>query len=118
MDNIITIKEQEFTLIGKHCRLNGVFHFSGLTHLEGKLEGEVHLTKDSCLTVESTSEVKGKIFCNDIKVYGSIEGEIKSSGLVEVFPTGKVKGLINSKNFIIHPGAIVNVDGHSTGIVS
>lgn len=116
MDNIISIEEQDFTLIGKNCNLEGVFKFSGATHLAGNLDGEVHLKDNSPLTIESTANIKGKVFCDCIKVFGVIEGEIFASGLVEIFPTGNIKGLINSKNFVVHPGAIVNIDGHSTGL--
>ncbi|OUR97034.1 hypothetical protein A9Q84_11925 [Halobacteriovorax marinus] len=116
MDNIISIEEQDFTLIGKNCRLEGVFKFTGATHLAGYLEGEVHLKDNSPLTIESTAKINGKVFCENIKVFGKIEGEIFATGLVEIFPTGNIKGLINSKNFIVHPGAIINIDGHSTGL--
>ncbi len=115
MDNIISIEEQDFTLIGKSCKLNGNFTFNGATHLAGSLEGEIHVKDDSLLTFEPSSNIKGKVHCTDLKIYGNVEGEIYSKGLVEIFPTGKISGLINSKNLIVHPGAILNFDGHTKG---
>ncbi len=115
MDNIISIEEQEFTLIGKKTRLNGVFNFSGLTHIAGDIEGDIHIRDKSLLTIEETSTIQGKIHCKDLKVFGKIKGEIISSGKVEIFPSGKLSGLIKSQNLVIHPGAMVNIDGHTTG---
>jgi cytoskeletal protein CcmA (bactofilin family) len=116
MDNIVSIEEQDFTMIGKHCTLSGKFNFDGATHLAGGLEGEIHIQDKSLLTFESTSNVKGKVFCGDLKIYGTVDGEIYSNGLVEVFPTGKMTGLINAKNLVVHPGAILNFDGHTAGL--
>ncbi len=115
MDNIISIEEQEFTLIGKKTRLNGVFNFSGLTHIAGNLEGDIHIKDQSLLTIEETSKVEGKIHCADLKVFGTIKGEITSTGKVEIFPSGSLSGIIKSQNLVIHPGAIINMDGHTTG---
>lgn len=115
MDNVIAIEEQEFTLIGKKTRLNGVFNFSGLTHIAGDLEGDIHIKDKSLLTIEESSSIDGKINCADLKVFGSIKGEVNSSGRVEIFPSGSLSGLIKSQNLVIHPGAIINIDGHTTG---
>ncbi|WP_372654956.1 polymer-forming cytoskeletal protein [Halobacteriovorax sp.] len=115
MDNIISIEEQEFTLIGKNTRLNGIFNFSGLTHIAGSLEGDVHIKDQSLLTIEETSRIEGKINCADLKVFGTIKGEIISTGKVEIFPSGSLSGVIKSQHLVIHPGAIMNIDGHTTG---
>ena len=116
MDNIVSIEEQNFTMIGKNCNLSGNFNFEGATHLAGEIDGEIHIKENSLLTFESTSSVKGKVYCGDLKVYGNVNGEIHSKGLVEIFPTGNISGLINAKNLVVHPGAVLNFDGHTAGI--
>ncbi|ATH07540.1 hypothetical protein BIY24_06155 [Halobacteriovorax marinus] len=115
MDNLISIEEQEFTLIGKKTRLSGVFNFNGLTHIAGIIEGDLNIKDKSLLTIEESSEIEGKINCADLKIFGKVKGEIHSSGKVEIFPSGVIQGLIKSQNLVIHPGAIINIDGHTTG---
>lgn len=115
MDNIVSIEEQNFTLIGKNCNLSGTFKFDGATHLAGNIEGEIHIADDCLLTFESSSKVTGKVFCGSLKVYGAVNGEIHSKGLVEIFPSGNLTGLIKAKNLIVHPGAVLNFDGHTQG---
>ena len=115
MDNLISIEEQEFTLIGKKTRLQGVFNFSGLTHIAGHIEGDIHIKDKSLLTIEESSKVEGKINCKDLKVFGKIKGEVNATGKVEIFPSGNLSGIIKSQNLVIHPGAIINIDGHTIG---
>lgn len=116
MDNIVSLEQQNFTLIGAECSLKGTFHFKGATHICGSLEGEVHIKDESILTLEPEAKIEGKVFSGDLKLYGTVKGEVYSSGVVEVFPSAKVDGLINSKNLIVHPGAILNFDGHTAGL--
>jgi cytoskeletal protein CcmA (bactofilin family) len=115
MDNIVSIEEQNFTLIGKNCDLSGVFKFDGATHLAGSIDGEIHVSQNSLLTFESTSKVTGKVYCSSLKIYGAVDGEIHAKGLVEIFPSGTLNGLIKAKNLIVHPGAVLNFDGHTQG---
>ena len=115
MDSIVSIEEQNFTIIGKNCNLNGTFKFNGATHLAGKIDGEIHMADNSQLTFESTSKITGNIYCENLKIYGQVDGEVHAKGLVEVFPSGTLTGLIKAKNLIVHPGAVLNFDGHTQG---
>jgi cytoskeletal protein CcmA (bactofilin family) len=107
------IENQEFTYIGKSTKLSGVFHFSGPTHFQGLITGEIHIDHSAKLILEIGSRTEGILYCNDLDIYGEFFGEIKSLGKVTIYPTAFLEGKILSQTLEILPGAIVNMNGHT-----
>ena len=107
------IENQEFTYIGKTSNLTGTFVFSGTTHLQGKLNGSVDIVNNAKITLEIGSITEGNLSCFDVDIYGEFSGEIKSKGLVTIYPTANINGKIIARALEILPGAVVNINGHT-----
>lgn len=107
------IKNQEFTYIGKTSDLSGTFTFSGPTHLQGKVKGDIVVENNSKIILEIGSFTEGTLQCFDIDIYGEFIGNIKSEGRVTIYPTATVEGKIITKMLEILPGATVNMSGHT-----
>ena len=107
------IQNQEFTYIGKSTNLVGNFRFSGFTHFQGHLEGEIIVENNAKLILEIGSVTSGTLVCFDLDIYGEFTGEIKADGLVTIYPTAIFEGKIIAKSLEILPGAVINMNGHT-----
>jgi len=103
-----------FNFIGIDTILEGKITLAGVVRLAGKITGEVHLLPDSVLIIEQSGEIKGKLFCFDVEIYGKFEGDLQSHNKLTVYPTAHVLGKIQSQNMVIFPGASVEMEGHTT----
>jgi cytoskeletal protein CcmA (bactofilin family) len=81
------IQNQTFTTIGKLTSIHGNFNFVGTTHVLGKLSGEITVEGHAKLVLEIGSVTNAIVNCTDLEVYGEFTGEIKSLGLVTLYPT-------------------------------
>lgn len=107
------IQNQEFTYIGKTTSISGTFKFSGPTHLQGQLNGEITVLNSAKLVLEIGSHTEANLQCADLDIYGHFSGDIQSSGKVTIYPTAVVEGKIISRSLEILPGAVINMNGHT-----
>ncbi len=107
------IHTQTFTTIGKSTVLKGNFNFVGTTHLLGTLNGEIVMEGNAKIILEIGSLTDGILQCSDVEIYGEFTGEIRSTGIVTLYPTAVVNGKIIAKSMEILPGAVVNISGHT-----
>ena len=108
------IQNQTYTTIGKSTILSGEFNFVGTTHLLGRLIGNVTIQAPAKIILEIGSITEAVLNCGDLEIYGEFTGEIKSTGIVILYPTAIVNGKIMAKSMEILPGAVVNMNAHTT----
>jgi cytoskeletal protein CcmA (bactofilin family) len=113
MPDFINLKNQVFSFLGKDSSIKGTFHLKGVTHIASQLEGELFMDNDSDLCIESSGSFEGSVECHNIEIYGSFTGELKASGKVTVYPPARLEGKINAGKLEIHPGATLNMSGHT-----
>lgn len=113
MPEYIQLRQQDFSFLGKKTKIKGELHLSGTTHLASFVEGEIRMQENSELTLEHESKVKGDIYCHNLEVYGQVQGNINSTGLVTFHPTSCFSGKISAQKLAIKPGADLNMDGHT-----
>lgn len=113
MKEYIHLEKHDFTILGKNTSINGPTEFEGVTHLCGKIKGKIKMNDRSLLTIETFGVVEGHIECHDMNVYGTVKGEILSTGKITVYPSGRIIGNLVAKNIVIHPGARVDIEGHT-----
>ncbi len=111
---------KELNILGKHNKLKGSFLFKGLTRIACKIEGDIEHRalneKDSTLEpliLERESEVIGDISGEYIEVFGKYQGNITGRSRVILHSGSHCKGIINSKDLVIYPGANVEIEGHT-----
>lgn len=113
MAELIDIKEQNYCFLGEGSKFVGEIHLKGTSHLACELEGDLFMDGEQTLTVERSGSIKGSLTCHNLEVFGHIEGKITSSGKVTIFPSGKIHAHLQSKGLVVHPGAIVNIEGQT-----
>ena len=113
MEATLNISNQNFTLLGKGSKIKGSFIFSGLTRLNSEMEGDIVMGTLDDLSIEKDAVVKGNVKCHNLIIYGVFEGNILASGKVCIYPCAQLNGKINANQIEIHPGALVEFEGHT-----
>lgn len=111
--NNIDFKTFNFSVIGAECSLKGDVTLSGDSLIAGHIEGSVTLVKSGKLTIERDSKIEGNVYCEDLEVFGTIEGSIQSTGSVTIRSSAYISGKVEAKKLSIYPGAILNIEGHT-----
>ena len=113
MSDYIDLRNQDFSFWGKTSKMSGTFFLKGSTHLASEVEGELHMEEKASLTIETSGNFKGILHCHDVAIYGHFEGTLNATGRVIIYPPAILTGKINAHSLIIHPGATVNMEGHT-----
>jgi cytoskeletal protein CcmA (bactofilin family) len=113
LGQFIDIQNQQFSFFGEQSKIKGDFDLHGPVTISAKLEGTINMTDKSKMIFENTGVFDGNINCHDIDIYGKFNGEIKSSGTVTIYPSAIVSGVIHSKNLVVLPGGLTNIEAHT-----
>jgi len=116
MEATLDISNQNFSLLGKGSKIQGSFIFSGVTRLNSLIDGEITMQTLDDLSIEKDAIIKGNIKCHNLNIYGNFEGNILASGKVSLYPCAILKGKINASQLEIHPGALVEFEGHTEAL--
>ena len=68
--------------------------------VDGEFEGTIHSTNE--ITIGKNGKIDGEVYAKHLVVQGEIFGNI-SVDKVEIKAEGKIKGTVESKEFIIEP---------------
>lgn len=92
------------TLIDTTASLKGDIVTEGNLRIDGQFEGNIIKAKD--VVVGENGLVQGEVTCDTMAIYGTVKGNIKSQGLVEIMTSGKVFGDMEVKSISIKEGAV------------
>jgi len=98
------------TLIGQNAVFKGDLEFTGGLRVDGHIKGNV-IAKDesnSTVVVSESGEVEGNITVPHVVVNGTINGNIKSGGRVELQAKAKINGDVHYKAVEMELGASIN----------
>jgi cytoskeletal protein CcmA (bactofilin family) len=112
------INDQDFrnfhyNVLGSNSSLKGDLILSGDAIITSSIEGSIEMKGEGKLVLERGSYVKGKIKAIDLEIFGEVEGDIESNGLVSIRSSAHVTGTIKSRRLVIYPGAIVETHADS-----
>lgn len=110
----INLESQDFSFLGKGSHLEGSFQLKGTTRLASFIEGSINMKDNADLFIETSGKIRGEIVCHNLEVYGEIEGVVRATGKVSLYPPARFSGEISAENLVIYPGAQVNMDGKTT----
>lgn len=84
------------TLIAPNCELVGDIHFSDELLVDGVVKGNIYAKSGSKATIRISEKgkVKGEIRVPNVIVNGSVEGDIRSDGHIELAAKAAVTGNI------------------------
>lgn len=106
-------KEVE-TIIGATVKVDGNFAGSGDVVVDGHVAGTLKTSKN--LRVGESAVIKADIEAANIWVAGEIRGHVKCAGKIELAPTAKIFGNVDTQAIAVAHGAIlhgkVSMSGH------
>jgi cytoskeletal protein CcmA (bactofilin family) len=82
------------TLIGKAARLHGDIEFAGGMHLDGTIIGNVRSdgAPASALSVSQGATIEGMVEVPNVRLDGTVKGDIRAPGRVVLGATARVEG--------------------------
>jgi len=98
------------TLIGSKTELKGDLSFTGGLRVDGRVRGNITAQGDgsSMVVVSEQGSVDGSIDVPHIAINGVVNGNLKSSGAVELQANARVSGDVTYKSLRMELGAVVN----------
>lgn len=102
------------TIIGLTVKVDGNFVGAGDVIVEGQVSGTLKTSKN--LRVGEQAIVKAEVEAANIMVAGEIRGHISCRGKIELAPTAKVFGNVDTQTIAVAHGAVlhgkVTMSGH------
>lgn len=98
------------TLIGQKAVFKGDLEFTGGLRVDGHIKGNV-IARDesnSTVVVSDSGEIEGNITVPHVVVNGTVNGNIKSSGRVELQSRSRINGDVHYKAVEMELGASIN----------
>jgi cytoskeletal protein CcmA (bactofilin family) len=92
-----------FSVIDRHSIFDGTFQSKRDLRIEGEVKGTIECR--GTLFVAQGATVAAKVEADNIAVAGDLNGEIKSSGRLQLMPSGRVRGKVTTQTLVINEGA-------------
>ena len=89
---------------GSSLQLKGEISGNEDLDIDGTVEGLVHIDERR-LTVGATAKLTADIIAGEVIVYGSVKGNVRGKGKVEIKKDGSVDGDLTTVQIIIEDGA-------------
>src|SRR5215467_5933330 len=89
--------------------VTGELQFSGTLRLDGNFHGSIH--SGDILVVGEHADIHADIRVSEIEVHGRVFGNLEAKRRIEIYPTGRVRGDIQTPVLVVNPGA--TLDGKS-----
>ena len=90
--------------LGSSLHVKGEIWGNEDLHIEGTVEGLVHLNEWK-LTVGATAKLTADVIADEVIVYGSVNGNVRGKGKIEIKKDGSVNGDLTTAQIIIEDGA-------------
>ena len=111
---MMEINDLDFCFLGKKSTFKGDIYLNGPTHIASNVEGKIIAETNSKISIEPSSIIKGSIDSYDIDIYGKVEGDVNSKGVLRLFPSAIVTGQVSARSLEIRPGAILNATSQTS----
>jgi cytoskeletal protein CcmA (bactofilin family) len=95
--------EQIETVIGRESAVQGTIRSEHSIRIQGGAQGEIECKRS--VYVEEGARVSAKITASEVTISGELDGQVFSSGRVEIKPTGRVSGEVNAPSLVMLEGA-------------
>lgn len=99
------------TLIGRQTEILGDVRFSGGLHVDGRIRGSVTAQPGdttASLSVSDTGQVEGDVRVPNIRLNGTVNGDVSASEKLVLAAQARVTGNVHYKLLQMEPGATIN----------
>jgi cytoskeletal protein CcmA (bactofilin family) len=90
--------------LGSSQHLKGQISGNEDLDIDGTVEGLIHIDEGK-LTVGATAKLTADIIAGEVIVYGSVRGNVRAKGKIEIKKNGSVNGDLTTPQIIIEDGA-------------
>jgi len=90
--------------LGSSLHVKGEISGNEDLYIDGTVEGLVHLDERK-LTIGATAKLTADIIAGEVIVYGSVKGNVRGKGKIEIKKDGSVNGDLTTAQIIIEDGA-------------
>jgi cytoskeletal protein CcmA (bactofilin family) len=90
--------------LGPSLHVKGEISGNEDLYIDGTVEGLVHLDERK-LTVGATAKLTADVIAGEVIVYGSVKGNVRGNGKIEIKKDGSVNGDLTTAQIIIEDGA-------------
>lgn len=94
------------SIIGPSVHLEGNFNSSGNIVIGGSLAGS--LTTSGNVRIEEGAKVQATVQATNVFVAGEVRGDLHASEQLELAPSARVNGNVDTKVLSVSPGAILH----------
>ncbi len=91
-------------VMGNDAKLEGKFDIADSMKIECEVGGELKV--GGKLVIGQTGSVRADVQTVDVIIHGEYEGNMVATGSVEITPTGRVSGSIETNSLVIFEGGI------------
>ncbi len=99
------------TTIGRESTVEGTIRSEHSVRIQGVVQGEIEC-KRAVYVEDGARVVSTKITAAEVTISGELEGQVFSSGRVEIRPSGRVTGEINAASLVMQEGAFFDGQLH------
>ena len=104
------MKDQAISaFLGKDTEFEGILNFNGTVRIDGHFKGEITSTEGN-LIVGEFGMIDADIHISHIFISGEIRGNIIADHKIDIHPSGKVFGNIQTPTLSLQEGAILEGD--------
>ena len=93
-------------LLGRGSEFDGKPTFEGTVRIDGRFTGTI-VTTDT-LVVGEGAQVSAEITCGTLIVHGSVTGNVKATGAVELHPPARMTGNVETTALTVEKGVTFN----------
>lgn len=91
------------TVVGANVKLTGILKDVNDITVHGHVDGEV--ISDKNIIISETATIKGPVTAEMVTISGKVNGAVTATKKLEITPTGKIYGSIQTGDLIIRSGA-------------
>lgn len=95
--------DPEASVVAHDAAWTGDFETTGSVHVHGRFQGSITAKRD--VYVADEADLDATIAAESVTVAGLVKGTIRCDGRLEVLPTGRILGDVQSPALVIHEGA-------------
>jgi cytoskeletal protein CcmA (bactofilin family) len=96
--------DHETGWLGSNLQVKGEITGTEDLLIDGEVEGLIHLDERK-LTVGATAKVTADITARDVVVYGTVKGNVRAKGRIEIKKDGAIIGNLTTAQIMIEDGA-------------
>src|SRR5512136_3421937 len=93
-------------LLGRGSEFDGKLTFEGTVRIDGRFTGTI-VTGDT-LVVGEGAQVSAEITCGTLIVHGSVTGNVKATGSIELHPPARMNGNVETDALTVAKGVTFN----------